>query len=129
MLLGLTKAQLDVYRWKAFTIGTLTPLDRLLNLGDFAQDNLILDLKCADETNERQFWYNEITYDDIGTPVCPSPYGEEGDGIKEIANNPLTCPDQLATFPNDNVLSDQYEQEGGSLICSAYSDIMFTLKK
>ena len=36
MLLGLTKAQLGVYRAKAFTIGTLTPLDRLLNLGDNA---------------------------------------------------------------------------------------------
>ena len=75
MLLGLTQAQLDVYRWKAFTIGTLTPLDRLLNLGQNVQDDLVLEVKCSDNANMREFWYNGISTDEIGTPLCPSPYG------------------------------------------------------
>jgi len=129
MLLGLTKAQLDVYRAKAFTIGTLTPLDRLLNLGDNVEDNLVLEVKCDDNTNSREFWYNGIGMDTIGTPVCPSYYGEEGDGTLEIAGNPMTCPDQVGSFPEENALSDQYTQTGGSLICDAHADVEFKLYK
>ena len=51
-------------RWKAFTIGTLTPLDRLLEIGgDWVRDNLVLEVKCDDNTNMREFWYNDISYD------------------------------------------------------------------
>jgi len=99
MLLGLTKAQLDVYRWKQFTIGTLTPLDRLLDIGDNAIDNLILEVKCSDDTNLREFWYNNVPFEMVGTPLCPANYGEDGDGFYTEAT-PLedgtpgsTCPD------------------------------------
>jgi hypothetical protein len=40
--------QLDVFRWKQFTVESLTPLDRLLEVGNNVQDNLILEVKCAD---------------------------------------------------------------------------------
>ena len=112
MLLGLTKAQLDVYRAKAFTIGTLTPLDRLLNLGSLATDNLVLEVKCDDEdvgspTNKREFWYNDVTSDTIGKAICPSPYGEEGDGVLVLANDQHDgmCPDQLNTYPDANEIT------------------------
>ena len=131
MLLGLTKAQLDVYRYKAFTIGTLTPLDRLLNLGDNVQDDLVLEVKCDDNTNSREFWYNGIGTEHIGTPICPSPFGVQEDGVLQLADgaSPNTCPDQLATFPTDNAISDQYAQDGGSLICHDTADVEFTLYK
>ena len=127
MLLGFAEAQLDVYRAKAFTIGTLTPLDRLLNLGDFAIDNLVLEVNCGDNTNVREFWYNNIQAENIGTPLCMSNYGEEGNGSLEIASNPMTCPDQLESFPTSNAISGHYEQEGGSIICNAHADVEFKL--
>jgi hypothetical protein len=144
MLLGLTKAQLDVYRAKAFTIGTLTPLDRLLNLGTLQVDDLVLEVKCADhpdyptgyDANVREFWYSDIRSDVIGSPVCPSPYGVEGCGPSEdclelaTPDTPNTCPDQLATFPTDNNYDgNTYPQEGGSLICDAHADVEFKLYK
>ena len=114
MLLGLTKAQLDVYRWKAFTMGTLTPRGRLLNIGDNVQDDLILNVKCDDSTNERDFWYNGITYAHVGSNLCPAYYGEESGGALVAAGvdgdgaQMTTCPDQMATYPTDNVLSGNY---------------------
>lgn len=99
MLLGLTKAQLDVYRAKAFTIGTLTPLDRLLNIGDNVRDDLVLEVRCDDSTNSRQFWYNDISMDMVGHALCPSYFGEESGGVlEEAADTPdgemgSTCPD------------------------------------
>ena len=127
MLLGFAEAQLDVYRAKAFTVGTLTPLDRLLNQGDNVEDNLVLEIRCDDGTNVREFWYNNIGTENIGTPLCMSYYGEEGDGSLEIASNPMTCPDQLETFPTSNSISGHYEQEGGALICNADADVEFKL--
>jgi len=74
MLLSLTKAQLGVYRSKAFTMGALSPLNRILNIGDNVEDNLILNVKCDDGTNERDFYYNGITKDDINQWLCPAYY-------------------------------------------------------
>ena len=84
---------------------------------------------------------------ELGTPLCPSYYNENENGALEIANTipdscpsdpadstgfphecvPRTCPDQLASFPEDNALSDQYYQTGGSLICDAHADVEFKL--
>jgi hypothetical protein len=152
MLLGLTKAQLDVYRAKAFTIGTLTPLDRLLNLGSLATDNLVLEVKCDDNTNKREFWYNDVTSDTIGKPICPSYYCENeddenadqdnvcdpsgyGSGSLELATDQHLderfglCPEQLGSYPDVNLISNEYTQEGGSLICDSHADVEFKLYK
>ena len=64
-LLGLTQAQLGVFRSKAFTMGSLTPMNRILNIGDNVRDDLILNVKCDDGTNERDYYYNDITKDDV----------------------------------------------------------------
>ena len=109
MLLGLTKAQLDVYRWKAFTIGSLTPLERILDIGDNVQDDLILNVRCDDNTNERDFWYNGITYGDVGSFICPAYYGEESGGQLTYSPDGMTCDDQISGYPTDNyITSDEW---------------------
>jgi len=128
MLLGLTKAQLDVYRWKAFTVGTLTPLNRLLNIGDTAEDDLILNVKCDDNTNYRDFWYNGISANDVGFGLCPAYYGEESNGALTYTDG-NTCGDQLSGYPADNSISgyEDIPQSGGSLICDGTADVEFKL--
>jgi len=143
MLLGLTQAQLDVYRWKRFTVGTLTPLDRLLNLGDNVVDDLILEVKCDDNTNSREFWYNGITRDHIGTALCPASWPDNADTVAEAevdvdasaTANELWgpyedgservvwvqgCGTQLASFPSHQ----SYNGEGDSY--SGYGEMTYS---
>ena len=83
----------------------------------------------------REYWYNDVSSDTIGKPICPSYYGEEGDGTLELATNQHLderygkCPEQLASYPDENAISDQYTQTGGSLICDSHADIEFKIYK
>lgn len=99
-------------------MGSLTPLNRILNIGDNVKDDLILNVKCDDNTNERDFYYNGITNGDIDAFLCPAFYGQEDQLVSTSADS-KTCPDIMASFPSDTYITEHTD----ALTAGTYSDL------